>query len=382
MFRLSLFGRFSLTDASGADVPVTSKKGKALLAYLAQTPGKPRSREEILALLWSDRAEAQGRASLRQVLAGLRRKVGEELLRIDRDSLVLDADIFELTPANGQEFLSGFHLTDPAFEEWLRDTRLRLENTEAAQASSASSAREKPTIAVLPFENLSSDPDQVFFSDGVTQDIMTELSRFDDLIILSPKATFQFRDSDMSSMDVGEKLAATYLAEGSVRQAGNRVRISAQLTDAGSGSQLWAERYDRDVIDVFEIQEEVARQIAATIPGRSAAHSFNRVTARSHLDLTAYQYVLRSDWLSWNNFGSQEVPTCLEKQFPRIHPMRAPMRGLQTGMPIMSILHWFPSRKRKGRFGSSPGRRWIAHLMTQWIFPSWPAPICLSEIMT
>lgn len=113
MFRLTLFGPFSLTDTAGADAPVASKKAKAMLAYLAQTAGKRRSREEILALLWSDRDEAQGRASLRQVLTGVRKEVGEDLLIIDRESVALNTDLIELTPPDGNEFLAGFLLPTP-----------------------------------------------------------------------------------------------------------------------------------------------------------------------------------------------------------------------------------------------------------------------------
>lgn len=314
MHRLSLFGPFSLTDSSGADLPIASKKAKALLAYLAHTPGKPRSREEILALLWSDREEAQGRASLRQVLTGLRKEVGEDLLRIDRDSVALTADRVEVAPPNGEDFLAGFHLTDPAFEDWLRDERLRLEEQPTELGPQPLPRSEKPAIAVLPFENLSKDPDQAFFSDGITEDIMTELSRFDDMVIISPRATFQFRDQNASTKEIGQKLKANYVVEGSVRQAGNRVRISAKLIEADSESQIWAARFDRDMTDVFEIQDEVARQIAATVPDRVFLHTHHQVKdRRPQTDLTAYQQVLRGSWLNLQNYGDDAARLCFEQ---------------------------------------------------------------------
>jgi DNA-binding SARP family transcriptional activator len=135
MLRLTLFGGFSAAGADGAEIPLKSQKAKALLAYLALPPGKSRSREEIMALLWSDRGEAQARASLRQVLTGLRRELGEgatAALKITDDAVSLDPDKVTVEPANtGEELLAGFHLHDPAFEEWLRDERLRLEDTAA-----------------------------------------------------------------------------------------------------------------------------------------------------------------------------------------------------------------------------------------------------------
>ncbi len=133
--RLTIFGGFSAAGADGAEIPLKSRKAKALLTYLAVPLGKSRSREEIMALLWSDRGEAQARSSLRQVLTGLRKDLGEEAtaaLNITDDAVSLDPD--HVTVADnktGEELLAGFHLHDAGFEEWLRDERLRLEDTAA-----------------------------------------------------------------------------------------------------------------------------------------------------------------------------------------------------------------------------------------------------------
>ncbi|MDH3476588.1 MAG: winged helix-turn-helix domain-containing protein, partial [Rhodospirillales bacterium] len=135
MLRLKLFGGFSLSGAEGAEIALKSKKARALLAYLALPPGQARSREAIMALLWSDRGEAQARASLRQVLTGLRKDLGEEalaVLRITDESVSLDPEsVVVETGEAGEELLAGFHLHDPAFEDWLRDERLRLEDEAA-----------------------------------------------------------------------------------------------------------------------------------------------------------------------------------------------------------------------------------------------------------
>ena len=119
MLRLTLFGMFRATDERGREIPITSRKGRALLAYLALPPGKARSREAAMALLWSDRGEAQARASLRQALSGLRKALGQDLyeaLTIDEDSLKLEADCVVVEPASGGErLLDGLQVNDPAF---------------------------------------------------------------------------------------------------------------------------------------------------------------------------------------------------------------------------------------------------------------------------
>ncbi|MEM6311848.1 MAG: hypothetical protein AAF754_17590 [Pseudomonadota bacterium] len=317
MYRLSLFGPFHITTVDGTDVTVSSKKARALLAFLACTPGKPRSREEILALLWSDREEAQGRGSLRQVLTGLRKDVGDDLLIIDRDSVALNTDLVELSPPNGDEFLAGFHLADPAFEDWLRDERLRLEDAAVNLTTTNVTAFAKPTVAVLPFENLSSDPDQGFLSDGITEDVATELSRFNDIVIQSPRSTFAFRSKDISAKEIGQKLNVDYVVEGSVRQVADRLRISANLTETATDTQIWAKRFDGDLNDVFAVQEDVALKISTNISDRIFDQSYLAASRLPPSDLTAQQCVLMGEWVSFHQYGAPEALAWFEKAVAR-----------------------------------------------------------------
>ena len=135
MLRLTIFGRFRAADALGNEIPIKSRKSRALLAYLALPPGKERSREEVMALLWSDRGDEQARSSLRQALSGLRKELGEiavGALQITDESLALDPDLVVVEPASpGDALLAGLHINDPAYDEWLRDERLRREDTAA-----------------------------------------------------------------------------------------------------------------------------------------------------------------------------------------------------------------------------------------------------------
>lgn len=301
MFRLSLFGRFSLVSANGAEVTITSGKGKALLAYLAQTPGKPRSREEIMALLWSDRGETQGRASLRQVLTGLRKELGGDLLKIDRNSVTLDANIVELLPAGGEEFLSGFHLNDPAFADWLRDKRLEFDSPSAPGRLDRTQDSPNPLcIAVLPFTNLSSDEEQHYFADGITEDIITELARFRTLLVIGRSSAFAYREQGPDPLEARARLGARFLVRGSVRRAEDRLRVSVHLVDVESGARIWADRYDRDVQDVFAVQDEIVESVVAKLGVSLDGIETARAKTRPTRKLRAYDVLLQARSFWWH----------------------------------------------------------------------------------
>src|SRR5712691_6202202 len=120
---------------------------------------------------------------------------------------------------------------------------------------------EQPSIAVLPFNNMSGDPEQEYFSDGITEDIITDLSKVRGLLVIVRNSSFAFKGKSPDIREVAAKLGVGAVLEGSIRRAGNRVRITAQLIDAKSGGHLWAERYDRDLTDIFAVQDEVTRHI-------------------------------------------------------------------------------------------------------------------------
>src|SRR5206468_2167320 len=129
----------------------------------------------------------------------------------------------------------------------------------AAMSRPALPLPDKPSVAVLPFTNLSIDPEQQYFIDGITEDIITELSRFRQLFVIARNSSFQYRGKDIDLKRLGRELGVRYVVEGSIRRADTRIRITAQLIDAGTGSHIWAERYDRDIGQLFEVQDEVAR---------------------------------------------------------------------------------------------------------------------------
>jgi TolB-like protein/Tfp pilus assembly protein PilF len=157
----------------------------------------------------------------------------------------------------------------------------------------------KPSIAVLPFNNMSGDPEQEFFSDGITEDIITELSRFRDLHVVARNSSFTFKGKVVSIPEVGRELNVAYVLEGSVRRAGNRVRVTAQLIDAETGNHVWADRYDREVSDVFEVQDEITRKIVGMLTVGLEDDALERARRKHPENLAAYEHWLRGKRLLW-----------------------------------------------------------------------------------
>jgi TolB-like protein/DNA-binding SARP family transcriptional activator len=305
MMRLTLYGGFSVADATGAEIAVKSKKARAMLSFLALSPGMSRSREEIMALLWSDRGEAQARASLRQMLTGLRKDLGEEAmaaLRITDDTVALDPDLVVVENATpGAELLAGFHLHDPAFDEWLRDERLRYDrsDSEDEHGSISSERRKVLSLAVLPLVNLSDDPEQDYFADGLTEDLIAAMGRFHSVAVISRNSAFYYKGQFPLARQVGEELGVEYLVEGSVRTSGNHIRVSAQLTETTEGKQLWAERYDRELEDVFVVQDEIVSAIAAELGVNLTVAAEARTRSLPPEKLTAYDRLLKGRAAWW-----------------------------------------------------------------------------------
>ena len=415
--RITLLGGFEARLGSGKAIDLHGRKTQALLAYLALPPGEPRSRDKLVALLWSDRGEQQARGSLRQALAELRKALGDadpppvvagrDEVHLDAGAVEVDAVELERLVADGApealeraaelyqgDLLDGIGVHDPAFEDWLRTERERLHdsareamsslldhetsagNTDQAvamarrllaldplqeavhralmrlyaqkgdratalkqyqacrdvlkvelgiepdaeterlideirkgvsetdeaekPASSPAAATEplalpdKPSIAVLPFVNISGDPEQEYFADGITEDIITELSRFREFAVIARNSSFAYKGRSVKVQDIGRELGVKFVVEGSVRRAADRVRVTAQLIDTETGSHIWAERYDRELEDIFAIQDEVTEAVVARVADsvKGAVTLLSR--SRPKQSVTAYDLVLQS----------------------------------------------------------------------------------------
>jgi adenylate cyclase len=151
---------------------------------------------------------------------------------------------------------------------------------------------ERPSIVVLPFQDMGGASGQDFFADGLTEDLLTELSRFRELFVISRTSAFAYRDKAVKPPEIARELGVRYVLEGSVRRAGPRLRVTVQLIDAREDRHLWAERYDRSFEDVFAIQDEITATIAATLPGRMRAAAQERIERRKPESLAAYELVL------------------------------------------------------------------------------------------
>ncbi|MCY1328755.1 Adenylate and Guanylate cyclase catalytic domain protein [compost metagenome] len=150
----------------------------------------------------------------------------------------------------------------------------------------------KPTIVVLPFDNMSGDPDQEFFADGLTEDIITALSRRHELFVISRNSSFVYKNQPVNAREVAARLGAQYLVEGSVRKIGERVRVTVQLIDALNDAHIWADKYDRQLNDIFAIQDEVTAAIAATLPGRVEAAQRDQLSRTKPANMAAYECAL------------------------------------------------------------------------------------------
>jgi adenylate cyclase len=172
----------------------------------------------------------------------------------------------------------------------------RIAGLGSPPASRAAEARRqvKPRIIVLPFANMSGAPEQAFFADGLTEDILTDLSRFRELFVISRNTSFKYKGQVVDVKQVAREIGVQYVVEGSVRKAGNRVRVTVQLIDAESDHHVWAERFDRDLEDIFALQDQITAAIVATLPGRLEAAARRRAGRKPTANMAAYECVLEA----------------------------------------------------------------------------------------
>jgi adenylate cyclase len=191
------------------------------------------------------------------------------------------------------------------------------------------------SIAVLPLVNMSGDPEQEFFADGLTEDIITALSRFHELLVISRNSTFVYKGKAVNVQEVAKAFGVQYVVEGSVRKIANRVRITVQLIDAKTDRHLWAERYDRELSDIFAMQDEVTASIVATVSGRVEAAAVERVQRSPTTNMRAYEYLLAAKVLHHrstkaDNAEAQKMvdkALALDPNYAHAHAWRACIAG-------------------------------------------------------
>jgi adenylate cyclase len=174
----------------------------------------------------------------------------------------------------------------------------RLDQAPAAATASAAprpmpAQSDKPSIAVLAFNNMSGDPEQEYFSDGISEDIITDLSKVSELCVIARNSTFTYKGKSVDVKQVGRELGVSYVLEGSVRKAGNRVRVTGQLIDVASGGHVWADRFDRELTDIFAVQDELTREIIAALKLKLTSEQKGRLSRKTTIDVEAYNLFLR-----------------------------------------------------------------------------------------
>ena len=170
----------------------------------------------------------------------------------------------------------------------------------AAALAAPPALPDKPSIAVLPFTNMSADPEQEYFTDGITEDIITEMSRFHEIFVIARNSTFTYKGRSVDVRLVATELGVRYVLEGSIRKAADRVRVTGQLIDALSGSHIWAERYDRVLKDIFAVQEELTRSIVRAIAPHILDAETEKIHRRRPEDLNAYEIAVRASAKAWD----------------------------------------------------------------------------------
>ena len=170
---------------------------------------------------------------------------------------------------------------------------------------------EKPSIAVLALTNMSNDPDQDFIGDGITEDLITALSKIRSFKVISRESTFSYKGSAIDVRQVASELGVRFVLEGSVRKAGNRVRVTVQLIDAESGPHVWAERYDREMEDIFDLQDEMVRVIASALEPELSAFERERAVSKSPENLDAWELYQRALWFMWT-YETENIRTALD----------------------------------------------------------------------
>src|SRR5204862_5918233 len=180
-------------------------------------------------------------------------------------------------------------------ERQIRVYNISLDAPSSLQTDGAVSAQpeEKPSIAVLPFLNMSGDPEQEYFSDGITEDIITDLSKISGLSVIARNTSFTYKGKAVKAQTVGKELGADFILQGSVRKAGARVRVTGQLVNSNDGTHIWAERFDRDLTDIFAIQDEITHAILEQLKVKLLPQEKKSIGKVPTDNLEAYTYYLK-----------------------------------------------------------------------------------------
>jgi adenylate cyclase len=321
------FGRFRVVPhrrellADGRPIKLGGRDFDALMALIEAT-GAVISKDELMSRVWAGRIVEEN--TLQGAISALRRAFG-----VDRDLIrtvagrgyqftgeirACSAGVPGAAPAAAEPRRRLTNLPDPVSE--LSGRKEEAETPEAASDPVAPvlALPDNPSIAVLPFQNMSGDPEQEYFADGMVEEIITALSRVRWLFVIARNSTFTYKGQAIDVKQVGRELGVRYVLEGSVRKAAGRVRITAQLIDTLGGRHLWADHFDGSLEDVFDLQDKVASSVAGVIEPALQAAETSRLTGRPTDDLTAYDLYLRAYAMVFSPARQIPEALCLMEQ--------------------------------------------------------------------
>src|SRR6476620_11540057 len=263
-----------------------------LLAYLAQNGDRVVSKDEIFSSVWRNRIVSD--STLTSRINAARKAVGDS---------GQEQKLIRTVPRKGLRFVGDVHAPSSADEP----AHNAAATDEIHEPRAALPLPDRPAIAVLPFINMSGEAEQEYFSDGISEDIITALSKLRWFYVIARNSSFVYKGKSVHLKQIGEELGAAYVVEGSVRKDGERVRITAQLNDVATGSHVWAERYDRSLADVFAVQDEITEAIVAAIePQLYAAENF-RAQRKPPESLDAWDLVMRGLSHYWRLTGQENM---------------------------------------------------------------------------
>ena len=288
--------RGSLLTAAGAALPLR-RQSFEMLRLLVENAGRLLDRDTINRAIWSDVAVTDD--SMTQCVRDIRRAIGDDAQRI-----------LKTVPRRGYLFAADVVIArDPP----------------SGPASPDLTLPDKPSLVVLPFQNMSGDPEQVYFADGLVEDITVALSCIRSLFVIARNSAFAYQGRAVDVRQIGRELGVRYALEGSVRRAGNRVRVTTQLIDATSGVHVWAEHYDRDVNDIFAVQDEITTRVAGIIEPALADAEQQRVLRKPPERLDAWEAYQRGLWHFYNHgLGANEAARTFFRRAIALDPNFAP----------------------------------------------------------
>ena len=274
-----LFGDHTLDDdrrelLRGSEPIAVEPQVFDLLIYLVQNRDRVVSKDDLIASIWGGRAVSD--STLTSRINAARKAVGDSGVK---------QKLIRTIARKGLRFVGDVHIRPMGLEP-------QAEIHEPSRA--ALPLPDRPAIAVLPFLNMSGDPEHEYFSDGISEDIITALSKLRWFFVIARNSSFTYKGKAVHMKQIAEELGVGYVVEGSVRKSGDRVRITAQLNDVATGSHIWAERYDRDIADVFAVQDEITEAIVAAIePQLYAAENFH-AQRKAPDSMDAWDLVMRA----------------------------------------------------------------------------------------